>query len=106
MNKKTIAFAVVLGGCLLGSVGTGLAHGVNARQATQQERIQRGAVQGDLTRREAVSLQVQQTRIAHTEARMRHDDGVLGPFERARLDAQQDRANAAIRRQRHDAQRR
>ena len=106
MNKSTVAATVVFGLCLLGSSGAVLAHGVNARQSVQQERIQRGVVQGDLTRREATSLQVQQAQIAHAEARMRRDDGVLGPVERARIDAQQDRASAAIRRQRHDGQRR
>ena len=106
MNKKIVATALVLGFCLLSTTGTVLAHGVNARQSMQQARIYRGVVQGDLTRREAVSLQVQQAQIARAEARMRRDDGVLGPLERARIDAHQDRASAAIRRQRHDAKRR
>lgn len=106
MNNKTVAAALVLGLCSLAASGTVLAHGVNARQSTQLERIHRGAVQGDLTRREVVSLQVRQAHIAQAEARMRRDDGVLGPIERARLDAQQDRASVAIRHQRHDGQRR
>jgi hypothetical protein len=105
MNTKLVA-ATVLTLLLCGAADAAQAHGVNARQALQHERIEHGVAQGDLTRREALGLQRQQRHIARSEARMRRDDGVLGPVERARLDVRQDRASAAIRRQRIDAQRR
>ena len=78
------------------------AAGVDARQARQHDRIHAGVEQGELTAREYAALHAQQARIARTEARMRTDDGVLGPRERARLGLRQDRASRSIRRQRHD----
>jgi hypothetical protein len=105
MNTKLVAVMVLILS-LWGTADVAQAHGVNARQALQHERIEHGVAQGDLTRREALGLQRQQRNIARSEARMRRDDGVLGPIERARLDARQDRASATIRRQRMDAQRR
>ena len=106
MNTMKFAAVAIVGLCALGAVDAALAHGVNMRQTAQHERIERGVAQGDLTRREVVTLQHWQAHILRSEARMRRDDGLLGPVERARLDAQQDRASVAIRRQRHDTQRR
>jgi hypothetical protein len=89
------------------STGTAASAGnVNPRQQRQDARIDAGIAQGDLTRAEADALRAQQRSIARQEARMRSDDGVLGVAERARLDARQDHANDAIRRQRHDRQQR
>lgn len=106
MNMMKLAAAALLGLATLGATGAVLAHGVNARQFNQQARVHHGIVQGDLTRRETLALLQQQRDLARTESRMRRDDGVLGAAERARLEAQQDRASHAIRQQRHDAQRR
>ena len=103
-SKRTAALLMALG--LIAALDAASAHGVDARQANQHERIRHGVAQGDLTRHEAAVLSAQQRRIAHTEARMRRDDGVLGPAERARLATLQHRASVAIGRQRHDHQRR
>lgn len=106
MNTMKFAAVVIVGCCALGAADAVLAHGVNARQTAQHERIERGVAQGDLTRREVVTLQHRQAHIARTEAWMRRDDGLLGAMERLRLDARQDRASVAIRHQRDDTQRR
>lgn len=89
---------------LAGAGHNAVAAGVNDRQAQQQDRIANGVASGELTASETLRLQRQQAHIANTEARMRADDGVLGPIERARLDNKQDRANARIYRQKHDPQ--
>lgn len=86
--------------------GNAVAGEVDRRQARQQARIAQGVAQGDLTVAEQRRLQRQQAHIHNAEARMRADDGVLGPVERARLDHKQDRASGRIYRQRHDGQRR
>jgi hypothetical protein len=105
MNRFFRAIPIALG--LLAFVALDAsAAGVNRRQAHQHERIHAGVEQGELTARESAALHAQQARIARAEARMRADDGVLGPRERARLDQRQDRASRSIRRQRHDGQHR
>lgn len=77
---------------------------VNARQERQSARIERGADSGALTRAETRRLERSASGIAALEARMRADDGVLGPRERARLDTALDAQSRAIRLQATDAQ--
>jgi hypothetical protein len=79
---------------------------VNQRQNHQQQRIAQGIQKGSLTAREAVRLEKQQARINRYEARSRADGGGLGRAERKRLETMQDHASHAIRREKHDAQRR
>lgn len=79
---------------------------VYARQRHQQYRIAHGIASGSLTAREAARLEVRELSIVRQEARMRADDGVLGPAERAVLQHRLDRTAAAIWRQKHDAQHR
>jgi hypothetical protein len=77
---------------------------VNERQHHQRDRIAQGWRSGELTGREATRLGRQQYRIGCAEARMRADGGGLGPRERARLDARQDRASATIHAKKHNRQ--
>ncbi len=76
------------------------------RQAHQEARIAQGLRTGELTVREANRLHAEERRIQRTKRRMIADDGRLGPVERARLDAMQDRASRDIFVQKHDAQNR
>jgi hypothetical protein len=78
--------------------------GVNGREQFQRDRIRAGVQDGSLTRPEARHLATQQRRTERLEQRMRRDDGVLGPRERARLDQRLDRSSANIYRARHDGQ--
>lgn len=77
---------------------------INARQDRQDQRIDRGAAQGDLTEREERRLERQQRRINRGERRARAD-GTVTPRERRRLTRAQNRTSRNIYRQRHDAQR-
>ncbi|MBV2149865.1 hypothetical protein KRZ98_16595 [Sphingobium sp. AS12] len=87
--------AALAGLGIIAAAGTASAQ-VNARQHQQRDRIVQGWRSGELTGREAARLGRQQYRIGRTEARMRADGGGLGPRERARLHARQDRASASI----------
>lgn len=103
---RRLRIAIGLGVSLLalgaGAVEAG-ARGVNGREHHQRERIRAGLHDGSLTRHEAHRLAHGQVRTERLERRMRADDGVLGPRERARLDRRLDRSSGRIHRQRHDA---
>lgn len=79
---------------------------VNVRQLNQERRIDAGLRSGKLTRSEAARLRAQQAQIRAEVAQMRrrHPHG-LTAADKARLTALQDRADAAILGQKHDAQR-
>jgi hypothetical protein len=74
---------------------------IDARQARQAERIERGLARGDLTRREARTLQRGQREIARMEARAKAD-GHVSRDELRHLTAMLDQADAQIRQLRHD----
>ena len=104
MNKATrIGIAA-----LMLSVGASVWAGtpaVNARQDRQEHRIAQGVASGQLTLRESSRLLARQQHIANVEYRAKAD-GVVTRSERVRLHLKQDRASAAIARQKHDGQRR
>jgi hypothetical protein len=74
---------------------------IDARQARQETRIERGLARGELTRREARTLQQGQREIARAEARAKAD-GHVSRHELRRLTALLDHADAQIRQLRHD----
>ena len=78
---------------------------IDARQARQEERIQAGVARGELTRREARTLEHAQRDIARAEARAKAD-GRVSPSEMRQLVAMLDRADAQIRALRHEPERR
>ena len=72
------------------------------RDANQQERIEQGLQSGQLSTREAGSLERDQQRIDRTEARdMR--DGSLSPQEKVQLQHEQNQASRDIYRDKHNA---
>ena len=74
---------------------------IDARQHRQEQRIQQGVARGELTRREARTLQQGQREIARAEARAKAD-GRLTRAEFRHLTALLDQADAQIRQLRHD----
>ena len=78
---------------------------IDARQARQEQRIQAGVARGELTRREARSLEQGQRDISRAEARAKAD-GRVSPSEMRQLVALLDRADAQIRALRHEPERR
>jgi hypothetical protein len=88
-----------------------LAHGIavatppsaqlDSRQDNQRARVLQGWRSGRLAGGEAARLTRQQSRLGRTE-RTRADGGGLGPRQRARLDARQDRASARSYAEKHN----
>jgi hypothetical protein len=78
---------------------------IDARQARQEERIERGLARGDLTRRETRVLLQGQREIARAEAQAKAD-GRVSRREMRHLIALLDQADAQIRQLRHDHDRR
>jgi hypothetical protein len=92
---------------LAAALGVGSAEaGVDHRQANQRARIAHNVRTGELTAREAARLGAEQARIRREEYRYRHNDGRLGPWERAELAREQNQADRHIFNQSHDRQER
>lgn len=79
-------------------------HRVNHRQLKQQGRIGQGTCNGELTRKEAARLQVQQQKLAAREQRMRASGNGLTAKEHYKLEKQQDNLSQNIYQQKHDNQ--
>src|SRR5690349_10418715 len=103
MTRRVFIFAV-LAAAALGAAPTSSAASVDARERAQQARLRQGLRSGALTGREYVRLEAQEARIRAEEFRYRHDDGVLGPRERADLQRDLARESARIARQKRDGQ--
>jgi dephospho-CoA kinase len=74
---------------------------IDARQARQEARIERGMARGEFTRREARALHQSQREIARAEARAKAD-GYVSRYEIRHLTAMLDQADLQIRQMRHD----
>ncbi len=98
----TMTFAAVLGAGIGVAAGTGAA----GRQLNQQKRIHQGVRSGELTRPEARRLERNAARIHRSTRRDRLDQGAFTPRERAKAQRRLNQQSRAIRRQKHDAQRR
>ena len=103
MTRRVLIFTV-LAAAVLGAAPASSAAPVDAREREQQVRLGQGLRSGALTGREYVRLEAQEARIRAEEFRYRHNDGVLGPRERADLQRDLARESARIGRQRHDGQ--
>lgn len=78
--------------------------GINAKQESQQERIQQGLQSGQLTKHEYIRLEEKQARFAQLEAQLRASGGRLSSSERSRLEYEQRELSQEIERQKHDSQ--
>jgi hypothetical protein len=79
---------------------------VNGRQVRQHQRIREGVRSGELTRREASRLRLEQKAVRREERRYRATGGALSSQERRDLRRDQNRASRDIYRQKHDGQKR
>lgn len=75
---------------------------VDAHQANQAQRIQQGVASGELTKREATALRVEQRGI-RAEERAFKADGVVTPVERKQLRRDQREASRHIYKKKHNA---
>lgn len=73
----------------------------NVRQKAQRARIAEGRADGDLTKREAAGLNMEQRHIRRSERRAKAD-GEVTPREKMRLERKQNRASRHIRRAKHN----
>ena len=105
MSKfRSIPYAVLSGSLLVG--GSAYAQsmsGIDQRQDYQQDRIERGIRDGQITRSEAYRLEQGERAIDRAQARARAD-GVVTQQERNRIDHMTDRQGQQIYRQSHDSQ--
>jgi hypothetical protein len=101
---RRVLILLVLSGAVLGAAPSTQAASVNARERAQQVRLRQGLRSGALTAREYARLEAQEARIRAEEFRYRHNDGVLGPRERADLRRDLAVANRRIALQKHDGQ--
>jgi hypothetical protein len=106
MSKfRTIPYAVLSAGLLAAGGASAQSMGsIDQRQDYQQDRIERGIRDGQITRSEAYRLEQGERAIDRAQARARAD-GAVTPQERARLDRMVDREGRAIYRESHDNQR-
>lgn len=78
--------------------------GINRREYREQQRINQGVRSGELTRREAGTLEAGMARIRTDERFARMSGGGISPRERARLEREMNRESRGIYRQKHDGQ--
>lgn len=102
MKRMIIAAALLVTG-LLTQTASAQGPGIGGTQIKQQLRIKQGVRNGELTRREAAHLQIQQAQITH-DKRIARADGVVTPRERAYIKAEQAHASKNIYMQKHDCQ--
>src|SRR5258707_12514995 len=99
---RTLPYAVLSGGLLFGggayaqSMGT-----IDQRQDYQQDRIDRGIRDGQITRSEASRLEQGERNIDRAQRRA-EADGHVTPQERDRIDRMTDRKSRAISRDSHN----
>lgn len=97
---------------IIGATGTQKAEaqtertpGIRHEQKKEHHRIKQGVASGELTRKEAAHLQMEQAKI-RSDKREAKADGVVTPAERANIKAEQKRASRRIYVQKHDGQQR
>jgi hypothetical protein len=77
--------------------------GIDARQAKQEARIDKGVASGALTPAEAKRMDAREAHVGKVEDRAKAD-GTVTKAEKAHITHAQDKASRKIRRQKHDAQ--
>jgi len=76
---------------------------IDQRQANQEKRIDQGISSGALTAKETAKLDKRETKIESDKLAAK-SDGKVTKAERRKLKHEENRASAAIRRQKHDRQ--
>jgi hypothetical protein len=101
MKKSMVMFGMVLLVIGVFFVESALAGRITRREHKQQARITQGVASGQLTFGETHRLQHEQWRI-EKHRRIAWSDGHLTPYERIRLENEQDRASRRIYRFKHN----
>jgi len=107
MRNKTRWLTVSVCAATLGA-GLALVDNPNVaeRQKNQQERINQGVANGELTKKEALRLERNAAKIHRSVARDRRDGGKFTAKERIKARKKLNKQNRAIARQKHDRQKR
>ena len=102
MNRFALATALVLASAAGAHAGFfDDTSEIDARRAQEQRRIEDGRRSGQLSVREYNYLKAEQRQIAHDE-RAAKADGYVSPAERARLNAEVNKASTDIQRLKHN----
>jgi hypothetical protein len=102
MSISKSAVVLLLVGIALGTVSAQTkSPRVDRRERRQNARIEEGVKSGELTKREAATLNAQQEKIKKDEMKAKAD-GTLSPAERMKLKREQNRANRRIFRKKHN----
>ena len=102
MNRTLLTLSILAGSASIVAAQTSTP-GIDARQATQEQRIQQGVGSGQLTPRETYKLEQGQARVQNLENKAKAD-GVVTNAGRAKIQGAQDVQSRRIYNQKHDAQ--
>ena len=105
--SKTVALSLAVVTAFMtvdAAFAQGWRHNINNRQQRQQNRIQNGVQNGTLTSKEAARLSRQQNALARQEARYRASGSGLSPWERTKLQREQNQLSQNIHHQANDRQ--
>ena len=105
MTRIATRTVLVALAALTATAATASADEIDRRQARQEQRIQEARRSGELTRREYVALEAEQSRIRDLERRAKAD-GYVSASERAQIRAAQNDASRHIRAESTDNERR
>jgi uncharacterized membrane protein YebE (DUF533 family) len=101
MNKKNITLLLVTALAMPVFAQTTATPHVSKRQAVQQKRIADGVQSGELTARETANLEMREAKI-QADKKAAKADGVVSDAERAKLQAEQNRASRKIYTKKHN----
>ncbi|HMV13916.1 MAG: hypothetical protein IT275_02080 [Chitinophagales bacterium] len=106
MKTKNVITAIIINalGISIAFAGGTMPHAKN-RQIHQQERIYNGVKSGELTKKEAIKLEIQQNNIQQAKQAAKAD-GIITAQEKAKIEYKQDKASNNIYEQKHDTQNR
>jgi len=99
--KKTVIMLAVMAVIELGFADVSIAGRIGKRQIRQNKQIHQGVKSGELTVHETNLLMLEQHRIQRTKKRALID-GILTPKERLRMEIMQDKTNRHIYRLKHN----
>src|SRR5450631_1068411 len=95
MNAKVSYVLLICAGLATGAASAQNAANDQSRDVTQQQRIEQGLQSGQLSTKEAGSLERQEQHVDHMEARDLKN-GSISPAEQARLNAAQNKVSSDI----------
>ncbi len=103
MTKLKTGVAIAIGSLFAGAAFAQSNYSIEQRDRIQDMRIEQGVRSGQLTGHEAARLERERAQVERMERRTRAD-GVVTPWERARIEQAQNRVGRDIYRESHDRQ--